>query len=390
MNALAERILATAKRYVGPAAPAFLRRELAAVGATPDTLSERHLRAFAEHAETSAARLMGGPRAAEFAAALLACGDGLAPSAGALATGGQEALDAAAALAREGKFMKAEIAYRELIARGGGSAAYLGLARTTVALDFPDRALSTLRDGAVRLIRAGDRGGAIELLSEAVRTAPLDHAVHRRLAAAHANAGDVPAARVEYARFVKLAAERGDPGRAKLEIAYARETLGEDPALSLLPDVSLRPNAEPSSAAGEEGDPGLVAARREAVWRGDDEGSPASTVASETLSRARPETEPSEAAIPGAHVLIAEGKLYAASDTLLDYIGRGGNEREAQLLLIDVASTIGLAEAARDKGRLLAAAYRLDGSEQLAAAVDAAKAERVARAPARLSRAHPT
>lgn len=368
MNALAERILAASKRYVGPAAPAFLRRELAAAGATPDTLSESHLRAFAAHAQTSAARLMGGPRAAEFAAALLACGDG---SAGAAGTGAQEALDAAAALAKEGKLMKAEIAYREIIAHGGGAAAQLGLARTTVALDAPDRALASLRDGAVRLTRAGDRRGAIELLTEAVRTAPLDHPAHRRLAAAHANAGDIGAARAEYARFVKLAVERSDLGRAQLEIAYARETLGEDPALLALVDVSLRSRAEPSSAGDETGDPGLVAARREAVSHGSDEGRPAPGVASDLTSRAPPETDPSDAAIPGARILLAERKLYAASDTLLDYIGRGGKERQGQLLLIDVASAVGLADAAGEKGRLLAAAYRLDGSEQLASAVEA-------------------
>ncbi|MDP9265087.1 MAG: hypothetical protein M3O91_03055 [Chloroflexota bacterium] len=370
MNILAERILVTSRRYVGPAAPAFLRRELAAVSATLDTLSARHLPDLAAHAEKSAARLMDGPRAAEFAAALLACGNGLVPAAGAPVARGQEALDAAAALARDGKLMKAELAYREIIAGGGGAAAHLGLARTAFALDDPHRALVTLRDGAVRLTRAGDRAGAIDLLKEAVRIAPLDHPAHRHLAAAHANAGDMDAARGEYVRFVELALQHGDARRAELEIAYARDTLGDHPAVLAL-DVSLRSQAEPSSAFDEAQDPGLVAARREAVAQGTDGPAAAAAAASLPTSEGGAQAMLDDAVTPGARALLAERKLYAASDMLLEYIGRGGNERDAQLLLIEVASAIGLADDARDKGRLLAAAYRLDGSEQLATGVEA-------------------
>lgn len=311
-------------------------------------------------------------RAAEFAAALRACGEVPGASPNSPIGGRQEALDAAATLARDGKLFRAQLAYRDIIAAGGGAAAYLGLARTIVALDDAHGALQSLRDGAVRLTRASDRAGAIELLSEAVQIAPLDHPAHRRLAAAHANAGDVGAARAEYVRFVARALEQGDAGRAQLEIAYARETLGEHPSLLAL-EVSVRSRNENEVRVDEANDPGLVDARRQAVSLGSDRPARATTVA--------PAPTPVEAVgtaqrplggapTSAARALVAERKLYAASDMLLEYIGRGGNDREAQLLLIETASALGRPDAARDKARLLAAAYRLDGTEQLAVAVE--------------------
>ncbi|MFN2521463.1 MAG: hypothetical protein ABR525_10515 [Candidatus Limnocylindria bacterium] len=370
MSVLDERILAVAKRFMGPAAQAFIRRELAALGTSAGAMSERDLPTFAAHAQRSAARLMGDPRAAEFAAALLACGKALPPSAAAAIGRDDDALDAAATLARDGKLMKAEAAYREIIARGGaGAAAHLGLARTTIALDDPGRALAALRDGAVGLTRAGDRARAIELLSEAVRIAPLDHAAHRRLAAAHANARDKVAARAEYARFVALALAQGDAHRAELETSYALRTLGE-------PTSAERAKPAPGPLTADQpaavDDPGLVARLQAVAVPPAEPGTAPLTVPELPAPSGSPPvaSPPLSSVVPHPRALLEGRKLYAASDVLLEYIGRGGTDREAQLLLIDVASTIGLVEAASDKARLLATAYRLDGSEQFANAVE--------------------
>jgi tetratricopeptide (TPR) repeat protein len=68
-----------------------------------------------------------------------------------------------------------------------------------------------------------------------------------------------------------------------------------------------------------------------------------------------------ETAIDGARQLLSLHKLQAASDLLLDYIGAGYNDREAQRLLIEVDCGLGRRDVARDKCRLLGEAYRLDG-----------------------------
>jgi predicted Zn-dependent protease len=69
----------------------------------------------------------------------------------------------------------------------------------------------------------------------------------------------------------------------------------------------------------------------------------------------------SETAIDGARQLLSLHKLQAASDLLLDYIGAGYSDREAQRLLIEVDCGLGRRDVARDKCRLLGEAYRLDG-----------------------------
>jgi tetratricopeptide (TPR) repeat protein len=69
----------------------------------------------------------------------------------------------------------------------------------------------------------------------------------------------------------------------------------------------------------------------------------------------------SETAIDGARQLLSLHKLQAASDLLLDYIGAGYSDREAQRLLIEVDCGLGRRDVARDKCRLLSEAYRLDG-----------------------------
>ena len=68
-----------------------------------------------------------------------------------------------------------------------------------------------------------------------------------------------------------------------------------------------------------------------------------------------------EAAIDAARRLLSLHKLQAASDLLLDFIGAGYTDREAQRLLIEVDCGLGRRDVARDKCRLLGQAYRLDG-----------------------------
>ena len=253
MNPLGEQVLQVAKQYLGPAAQQFLSKELRALECTADTISPSHLAALSERARVSAERIMDGERATEFAARVRGLGGtAQAPVSVAVAPvkdGGAPrlALDAAARLLQSGKLRQAEEAYRQLAQKHGDGAAYRGLARTQVALEDVAAAVLALRDGAAILARRGDRGAAIELLSEAVAIAPGDLAAHRRLAAAFANAGDAVSACAEYERFVDYALTEGDSRRAWLELTYARETLGDLPGLVRIVD-RLMPGA-PAMAA---------------------------------------------------------------------------------------------------------------------------------------------
>jgi hypothetical protein len=77
-----------------------------------------------------------------------------------------------------------------------------------------------------------------------------------------------------------------------------------------------------------------------------------------------------EAALDAARRLMALRKMNAASDVLLDLIGAGFRDREAQRLLIEVNCELGRRETARDKCQLLGAAYRLDGQGAVAEDVE--------------------
>jgi len=77
-----------------------------------------------------------------------------------------------------------------------------------------------------------------------------------------------------------------------------------------------------------------------------------------------------EAALDAARRLMALHKLHAASDVLLDFIGAGFVEREAQRLLIEVNCELGRRETAREKCHLLGTAYRLDGQGAVAEDVE--------------------
>ena len=248
MNPLGEQVLQVAKEYLGPAAQQFISKELRALECTADTITPWHLAPLSLRARASAERIMDSERASEFAARV----SGLAAAAEAPVTrdvaqvkeGGPSrlALDAAAKLLQSGKLRQAEEAFRQIAQKNGDAAAYRGLAQTQVALEDVPAAILALRDGAAILARKGERGEAIGLLTEAVGIAPGDLAAHRRLAAAHANAGDAVAACAEYERFVDYALAEGDSRRAWLELTYARETLGDLPGLVRIVD-RLMPGA---------------------------------------------------------------------------------------------------------------------------------------------------
>jgi len=87
----------------------------------------------------------------------------------------------------------------------------------------------------------------------------------------------------------------------------------------------------------------------------------AATAMRATVLIAARDPRASDTAIDGARQLLSLHKLQAASDLLLDYIGAGYSDREAQRLLIEVDCGLGRRDVARDKCRLLSEAYRLDG-----------------------------
>jgi len=249
MNPLGEQVLRVAKEYLGPAAQQFLSKELRALDCTADSIAAAHLPALAERSRIAAARIMDEQRASEFALRVSGLGTAATATRAAGTThartkdGGPQrvALDAAATLYATGKLRQAEEAYRQLALRHGDAESYRGLAQTQVALEDLTAAVLALRDGASSLTRKGDRAAAIGLLSDAVG----DLAAHRRLAAAHANAGDTVAACDEYERFVDYVLADGDSRRAWLELTYARETLGDLPGLVRLVD-RLMPGASPA------------------------------------------------------------------------------------------------------------------------------------------------
>ena len=483
MNDLAGQVLQVAKQYLGPAAQQFLSKELRALDCTADTITPWHLAALSERARLAAGRIMDEGRASEFGDRVAALGTAaLAPAAATAARATQTkakeggaprlALDAAAKLLSSGKLRQAEEAYRQLVMKHADTESFRGLARTQVALEDISAAILALRDGAASATRKGDRAEAIVLLTEAVGIAPGDLAAHRRLAAAHANAGDAVAACAEYERFVDYALAEGDSRRAWLELTYARETLGDLPGLVRLVDrlvpggapqpaarpvasapapapaaVQASPRAVPQQVSPPPPQPSAVrrlvpaeppAAQRividdlprtrpvgaqskmvisdartmtsvdtfdeapvdlaariaprskdavrtasQAAWKArpkidieamlaalqpgstPDQQAAATAMRASILIAAR-DARATDVALDAARRLLSLHKLGAASDLLLDYIGAGYTDREAQRLLIEVDCGLGRRDVARDKCRLLGEAYRLDGRSDTA------------------------
>ena len=107
---------------------------------------------------------------------------------------------------------------------------YRGIAK--VRMEQADRpgALAALREGAAKLAKAGVHDGVVALLTEALQLDPLDLGAHRRLAAAHALAGEMDAAANEYVRYVGLLAY-SDPSGAQRDLRYGLDSLGALPGL---------------------------------------------------------------------------------------------------------------------------------------------------------------
>ena len=86
--------------------------------------------------------------------------------------------------------------------------------------------LEQLKSGAALLAQHGNRVAALAVLWAAVAIDPVDHTVHRRLAATLASGGDLDGAASEHARYVEFVMARGDIEAATAELQYAAQTLG--------------------------------------------------------------------------------------------------------------------------------------------------------------------
>jgi hypothetical protein len=331
-----------------------------------------------------------------------------------------------------GQLTKAERQFEYLCAKfptaPGG---YRGLAK--VRLEQADRpgAVTSLRDGAAKLARAGAHAGVVALLTEALSLDPADLAAHRRLAAAHALAGELDAASAEYARYVH-AVSPTDPSAAHREVRYGLDSLGPQPGLVALareigldieslagapasptpappappatappapgaiPGIPRRERAEPQPMAGATeprpsdppvaGPPGERApAPDPTVWSAPDATRQRERVPEPALDEhedalaaderaaqyiAAKDPRAAQAALIAARHFIADGRTNAASDLLLQLIASGLADHQAQRLLVDVVSSIGKRDVARSKCALLAEALRLDGQDELALEVE--------------------
>src|SRR5439155_4313463 len=175
LNTLAQQLLGVAKGCLGTASQQFLSSELHALGVSANTVEPQHVATLAEAVREHAVRLMGADKAAELADALARC-EGETSRA---KTGGYKlASDAAAKLLESGKLRQAEKAYLELVTKHGDRESYIGLARAQASLEDEPAAVETLREGAAKMARAGDRGNAVSLLAEAVALVPLDLSAH--------------------------------------------------------------------------------------------------------------------------------------------------------------------------------------------------------------------
>lgn len=289
------------------------------------------------------------------------------------------ALSAGAKQLEAGQLKKAEQQFRFAVKRckecGGG---YRGLAKVFVELEDRAAALELLREGAQTLSRAGNRKEAIDLLRDAVGLAPEDRVLHRRYAAALANAGQDQSAVAEYDRYVSLVLAHGDRERARIEIAYALETLGALPGLEAVERLIAGSPAAVSATSATA--PAADGSATSAVDRFFEE--VARSTGTDRLQRAlaldagaqhllsRGDSQAAAVALEAARALFGERLDYAAGDLLLQLVASGSVGREAQRLLIGVARTLGSEDIARQKSALLAHALRLDGQPDAAAEVE--------------------
>ena len=301
---------------------------------------------------------------------------------------------------------------------------YRGLAKVRIEQADRPGALTALRDGAAKLAKASEHQGVVSLLTEALQLEPLDLAAHRRLAAAHALAGEMDAATNEYVRFARALAAI-DPAGAQRDVHYGLDSLGALPGLVALAGevglnagaISAAPAPRAASAEAERLPAGAIPGvprrgRKEAVIAVDPRlemlgslelstppsaGLPpqawapmpagprrervpepelvagadpleAEMLAAEYIAKHDPRA--AQAALIAARHFIADGRTNAASDLLLQLIATGLADHQAQRLLVDVVSSIGKRDVARAKCALLAEALRLDGQAELAMEVE--------------------
>ncbi len=311
-----------------------------------------------------------------------------------------------------GRLRQAEEQFRYLVrhfpaAEGG----YRGLAKVLVEQEDRPGALRVLLDGGAALAKAGERTSAIALYREAVTLDTADLAAHRRLAAALTLAGQTNDAVHEHVRYIKSALAAQDTERAKREAAHALERFPDDPAI-----------AEIASAAGASAPEAAAAApvstdERDAFMRsafgGTPEPAPAGPESTPAPSAWQPNdawetTAPARAPAPapggpepiaaeldamaveataaryiaahdprgGQHAIeaarryIADGRMDAASDLLLQLVATGIADHDAQRLLVEVTKNLGRKDVAKAKVQLLVEALRLDGRAELAAEVE--------------------
>ncbi len=103
-----------------------------------------------------------------------------------------------------------------------------GVVATPAQQEANDRRadLEQLKEGAALLAQHGNRVAALAVLWAAVAIDPVDHGVHRRLAATLASGGDLDGAAHEYTRYVEFLLPRGELEAATAELHYAAQTLG--------------------------------------------------------------------------------------------------------------------------------------------------------------------
>jgi len=328
-----------------------------------------------------------------------------------------------------GRLRQAEEQFRYLVkhfpAADGG---YRGLAKVLAEQEDRPAALRVLLDGGAALAKADQRTSAIAIYREATRLDPHDLAAHRRLAAALTLSGETEEAAHEYVRYIKAAIDATDLDRARLESTYAldrlpgngevaeiahsigaaipkpRESAADREALmrtAFAPaPVAAEPRAPSAPAAASRASPAprswdapAPAARAGDAWSapiasgGDawaesaaSDGAdlePLAPDADETAIEAaaarylaKGDPRAGQAALAVTKRYIADGRMDAASDLLLQLIAANVAVHEAQRLLVDVARSLGKRDVAKAKVQLLVQALRLDGRTELAAEVE--------------------
>src|SRR5919198_1005700 len=273
-----------------------------------------------------------------------------------------------------GQLKKAESQFRLAVKRcvdcAGG---YRGLAKVFIELDDRTTALEILRDGAQSLARSNNRNEAIELLRDAVRLAPEDRTMHRRYAAALANAGNEDDAIAEYARFVALALEKNDVERARETLLGARGIDALAERLAQRTGGATEPAADGASAPDLPPDAKIAHQPFEDLIKSAPADPRQRALALEARAQElvlRRDPGAAVAALEAARALMGERLQHAPADLLLQPLPAGATDRDAQRLLVDVARSLGRGEIARDKCALLAHALRLDGRADAATEVE--------------------